>query len=217
MTAKDQLSAYERWELHDFQGGGSGRKPRRAAPASATAPAEGVKLPTAEDIERIHAQAHTDGYAAGYEEGTARARSEAMRLNSMVENLDAALATIDQQVAEELLGLALEIARQVVRQTLAAKPDVILGALREALQHLPQHHAAIFVHPDDAALVRSSLGDQLSHSSNRIVEDPALTRGGCRIEAGGSQIDASIETRWRRIAASLGMKSEWLVSEREAQ
>jgi flagellar assembly protein FliH len=215
MIARDQRSAYERWELHDFQGGQTGPRPKSTASTNAAAQAETVKLPTAEDIERIHVQAHKDGYTAGYDEGTARARAEAMRLNSLTETLESALAAMDQQVAEELLALALEVARLVVRETLSVKPEVVLGTVREALQQLPQHHAAIFMHPEDIALVRGALGDQLSHASHRLVEDSTLTRGGCRIEAGGSHIDASIETRWRRALASLGVKGDWVPCEQQ--
>ena len=195
---ESKLTAWERWELASFEG--SPTKTRTAQHEPAAVP------PTAEDIERIKQQAQQAGYAAGQ----AQARAEAQRLGVVVKQLDAALAGFEQQVAEDLLGLALELARQVVRGAIVAKPELALEVIREALAQMPHPHAAIHLHPEDASLARLHLGDQLAHAGHRIHEDPRLPRGGCLIEAAGSQIDASMATRWRRIAESLGATSEWL-------
>lgn len=210
MIAKERLTAYERWELHDFSRARNQATNRSADTSAPAQPAEVVTLPTAADIERIHNQAHKDGYTAGYDEGVARVRMEAMHVNSLIENLDTALARLDQQVAEEVLTLALELARQVVRQAIAVRPELVLTVVREALQQLPHHHAAVFLHPEDASVVRTSLGDQLTHAGHRIFEDTTVTRGGCRVEASGTQIDATLETRWRRVVESLGAKGTWI-------
>lgn len=201
---KENLTAWQRWELGSFD-------QKKAAPA-APPKREGAasRLPTAEDIDRIHRDAHKQGYDAGYEEGTARARMEALRLHTLVEQLEAALGEFDQQVAEELLGLSLEVARQVLRQTIAARPTVILDVVREALAQLPHQHAALYLHPEDASLVRSYLGDQLAHLGHRILEEPGIARGGLRMEAGGSHLDASVEMRWKRVIEGMGATGEWV-------
>jgi hypothetical protein len=36
-----------------------------------------------------------------------------------------------------------------------------------------------------------------------LIEDPTISRGGVRIEAAGSQIDATVQTRWRRVMDNL--------------
>jgi len=56
----------------------------------------------------------------------------------------------------------------------------------------------LFVHPDDAVLIRAELSDQLANNNWRLVEDANLTAGGCRVELGASEVDATLETRWRR-------------------
>lgn len=197
----ENLTAWQRWELGSFD--------QKKIPGNGSQRAAGG-LPTAADVERIHHDAHKQGYEAGYEEGTARARMEALRLHTLVEQLDGALGDFDQQVAEELLRLSLEIARHVVRQAIAVRPAVIIEVVREALAQLPHQHAAIFLHPEDASLVRSFLGDQLAHLGHRIYEEASLSRGGLRMEAGGSHLDASVETRWRRVIEGMGAASEWI-------
>lgn len=199
---KENLTAWQRWELGSFD--------QKRSAAGALPKAAGGQLPTADDIERIHRDAHKQGYDAGYEEGTARVRMEAMRLHTLVEQLEAALTVFDRQVAEELLGLSLEVARQVVRQTIAARPNLILDVVRDALAQLPHQHAAIYLHPEDVSLVRSYLGEQLAHAGHRIFEEATLSRGGLRMEAGGSHLDASVAGRWRRVLEGIGADEDWI-------
>lgn len=165
--------------------------------------------PTADDIERIHEEARKEGYASGYDESTARGRVEAMHFNTLVQNLETALTTLDQEVAEEILTLSIELARQMVRHTLAVKPESVAEMVREALLQLPQGHATLHVNPEDLALIRDYLGEQLSHGGHRLMEDAAIARGGVRIDAAGSQIDATLQTRWRRIMDNLGRQIPW--------
>jgi flagellar assembly protein FliH len=199
---KENLTAWQRWELGGFdqkKGTSSGQQKTSAG-----------SLPTADEVERIHRDAHKQGYDAGYEEGTARARMEALRLHTLIENLEGALGELDQQVTGKLLDLSLEIARQVVRQSIAARPTVILEVVREALTQLPHQHAAIYLHPEDASLVRSYLGDQLAHLGHRIFEEATIARGGLRMEAGGSHLDASVENRWKRVLDGMGVADDWI-------
>ena len=172
-------------------------------------PSAHIHLPTADDIERIHDEARKEGYAAGYEEGTARGRMEAMQFHSLVEGLENSMTSLDREVADEILALATELARQMVRQTLNGRPEAVVDLIREALLQLPQNHALIHLNPEDAEMVKEYLGEQLSHAGHRLVEDVTITRGGVRIDASGSQIDATVQTRWRRILDTLGRNVAW--------
>jgi flagellar assembly protein FliH len=203
-------TAWERWELASFDAPGT---PGSAAAARNSAPAGmPLKPSAAEEIEQLRQQARNTGQAEGYAEGRAQALKEAKRLAALAEQLDSALNAFDQQVAEDLLALALDVARQVIRQSLAVKPELLLETVREALVQMPHQHANIILHPEDASLVRTYLGEQLAHAGQRILEDPRIERGGCLIEAAGSQIDASLATRWRRVVENLGSNAEWLGS-----
>jgi len=197
------LTAWERWELAAFD---EAARPV-AVPDKDAPPA--VKLPTVEEVEQIREQARQEGYQAGYSEGQGKARDEAQRLARATARLDAAINGLEDQVAEELLALAVEIGRQVARSELSAQPAILLNVIREALALLPHQHAAIFLNPEDASLARSYLGDQLTHAGHRIHEDPKLQRGDCVLEAGGSHIDATVATRWRRTLEGLGLDAAW--------
>jgi flagellar assembly protein FliH len=216
---KEKLTAYERWEMAAFDEGERAAQAAKSAQSNTTVTTEtepGLALPTAEEIERIHHEAHVAGYAAGhaegYEAGCAAARAEAEQLQALCSNLEMQLQALDQQVAEGLLDVAVEIARQVLRQSLKLKPELLLPVVREAIAALPLHqgHPALFLHQEDAALVRQQLGEQLNHNGWRILEDGSLTRGGCRIESGASEVDATLEARWRRVLEAIGTNADWL-------
>jgi flagellar assembly protein FliH len=64
-------------------------------------------------------------------------------------------------------------------------------------------------------LTRSYAGEQLSHSGHRIHENAKLARGDVMIEAGSSQIDASLATRWRRVLATIGQDTPWLADDKD--
>ena len=128
--------------------------------------------------------------------------------------LDDALQQADQAIAEDLLGLALEIAKQMVQESLRVKPELMLNIVRAALNELPHfnQHAHVILHPDDAALVRARLGEQLSHAGWKIIDDSSMARFGCRLETAHSQVDATLATRWKRLAASIGQDNSWMES-----
>jgi flagellar assembly protein FliH len=219
---KNQASgAFRRWELGAFDA--PAPVPLAADPVpepimpeampevpTAVEIAPGVSLPTLEDVERIEQEARKEGYAAGYEEGSARGRIEAAQLHQLVQSLDGALRDFDTEVANELQALAVEIARQVVRDTLAVRSEAVLGVVREALAQLPQQNATLRVHPNDAHLIAQYLAEQGTPETHRIVEDASVTQGGVLIESAGSQIDARLETRWRRIVEGIARQNtEW--------
>jgi len=236
------VGAYQRWEPTAFDAPPA-PEPQPEPIAAEDAPQDhveppalppGFHFPTAEDFERMHEEAraagqqegyaegqaagHAEGLEAGraqgYEEGKARAQTEAEQLRTLADNLDAALTRIDEEVAEELLTLSIEIARQVLQHTLAVQPESLIDTVRAALQQLPQAHAQIRLHPDDIALVREHLGEQLGHGGHRLIEDSTLARGGCKVESSGAQIDASMDTRWRRVLESLGREdAAWKTDE----
>ena len=201
---KERLTAFQRWEMGSFD-----RPPAAEQVVPDPISDERVRLPTADEVEAIHHEAHKAGYAAGYEEGTARARMEALRFHTLAEELGQALTQVDQSVADNLVSLAVEVAEQMVRQSLSIKPDLVLATVREALQQVFHPQATVHLHPEDAALLRRFADEQPSHAGHRIFEDEAISRGGCRVEAEGSQIDATMETRWRRIIENLGRSSDW--------
>ena len=222
---KKDLMAYQRWSANSFE-----TKPMATKVANQSAPETSghieeeiittMGLPTAADIERINENARNEGYQAGFEEGrqageqaqAAAMASELARLSGLISNLQDAIASMDQTIGEQVLDLALEVASQVIRGTIKVQNDVLLPLIREAISALPLHHGHVMLHlnPADALTIREQIGDQLQQTGTQIVDDVTITPGGCSLKAGTSEIDATIETRWKRVLEAIGTEPiEW--------
>lgn len=193
----EQLGACHRLQLPNV---GSG---------AAEGPSSGGGVITVEELHQIQRQAYEEAYAQGLEEGRAAGRDDiaqqARQLQDVLDKLGAPLAEVDDQVLEELVQLAVAVARHMVRRELKADPGQVVAIVREALEQLPvaSTDVRLHLHPQDAALIRESLPLKDGETRWQIVESPVLSRGGCRVETGISQIDATVETRFAAIVAAL--------------
>lgn len=170
------------------------------------------------DLDALEREAWENGYAAGREAGLEAVRREQQaqldeldqrlrRWAQILELLAQPLRELDEQVEGQLAQLAGAIARQVVRREIRTQPDQIVAVIRETVALLPvaTRDVRVHLHPDDATLVRERLREPGAEGAWRIVEDPVLARGGCRVTTENSTIDARVEQRLgAAIAAVLG-------------
>lgn len=210
-------TAYERWEMSSFaQGHGQDQLPTR--PQSLKKREQAMMPEIQQQLAVLAENARQEGYAAGLQQGQADGMQQALAamqsdkqaLAALTAALNQAAQKSEQQIAEHLLQLAMDLACAMLKSTLAADTAAILPIVREAVQALPyvQQPARIRLHPQDAAAVRHYLTEETAEPW-RIVEDAHVERGGCFIETGANQVDASNATRWKRIADALGQKNEW--------
>lgn len=172
--------------------------------------AEGYQQGLEQGLQEGQQQGLQQGLEQGQAQGLQIVQEQAEQLAGVVNKLREAVTEVDQAVAEELVALAIEVARQIVHRTLAEYPDTILETVRRALQQLPQNAISIHLHPEDAALVQQHLAEQLEHGEHHIVEDAQLSRGDCVLETATSRVDATLHTRWRRVLADLGQEQvDW--------
>lgn len=212
---KEQLTAYQRWELLGLEEGGSAAQVR---PQSVEEVA--VSLPTAEELEQMHQQAaqegfktgHEEGYKAGYEMGRKAGEADAKRFAELVTALDGEILRQDEKLSSELLNLSLAIAKQMLRTALKVKDGLVLEVLREAVNALPELNGRlrVIVHPDDLEAVGAYLDEEHAHFSARVMADGKIERGGFRIETSHSEVDGELPTRWQEIIDCLGSDSTWL-------
>jgi len=198
------------------------RAPAQAAAAAAAVPQ--LQLPTAAELEELREAARAEGYAEGLEEGRAAGHAEALdqgRLDAAAEieslravaaSFTTALAEADEAIASDVLDLALHLARSMVRTAFEVRPELIIPIVREAIEYLPvlQQPAVLALNPDDIEIVRAGLGDEIDKGGWRVVADPQIARGGCKVDTASNQIDATSQARWTRLSHSLGKNVEWL-------
>ncbi len=168
---------------------------------------------TRAELERLHAQAKQEGYDAGFASGRdagladsqARIRDLEHRLIAMIAALEDPLQAADEAVIDRIARLSISLARRLVRRELRTSRDEVVGVVREALSVLPVglREVRLHLHPEDARLVREALAPPEGSAAWQIVEDPVISRGGCRISSQTSQVDATLETRFNRVINSM--------------
>ena len=189
-------------------------------------------VPDAAEIESLlqqaRAQAHAEGLAQGLAQGRAEATQEwqqrmdsyaagagrdaAQRLQALVARCDDSLQALEQNMAAEVLQLACDIARQVVRQELACKPEALLPVVREALDMLVTEGRAVTVrlNPADWEVLDAPLRAEHGAAGKlQWLADASVPAGDVRVDSGGAVIEAGLDSRWRRAVAALGLVSSW--------
>lgn len=224
---KEEMTPYQRWELASFN--------EEPEPEPEPLPVEEdleepppVPQLTAEQLDAIREAARQEGFAEGREHGLQAGRSEGYmaglqqgqtEVNEVIQhfrqiavNFSTEVSQCSESMAPELLELALDLAKAMLKTALQVRPELVLPTVTAALQTLPvlQLPATLTLHPEDAALVRQHLGEELLQQGWRIDDDAHMERGGCRVETRTNQIDASPQTRWKRLGESLSKQLDWL-------
>lgn len=204
---KESLTELRRAEFGDL----SGPKSRmRTAPGHPEQPAG----PNSSSLARVKEEAYREGLEAGQRQAEASLGAERAALRELSSGLTELIGDFEQGLANDVLSVSLELAKLIVRHSLKVKPDLVLSVIREAVSSLPgvDGQTTIHLHPSDATLLRELAENdkQLGELGWRIVEDPQIERGGCRLEAATTEVDATLETRWRRIIAALGRDDPWI-------
>lgn len=138
-------------------------------------------------------------------------RETAQRLNEVLHAAQASAQGLSQQMASDLLQLAVDIARQVVRQELRCNPQALQPVVAEALDMLGAETkpALVRLNPEDFKQLEAHLRAALPHPKVEWLADPSVPAGGCLVESQGAQIDGSLARRWQRAVAALGLVSTW--------
>lgn len=166
----------------------------------------------AQELEAREAQQRAE--ARGYEAGLARAQSEvrarATVLEERIKRLDEVLGLLarpleqlDAEVERELVQLAVAVGKQLARRELTIEPGQVIAIVREALAQLPAaaRDVRVHLHPQDATTVRERLSAPSAERVWTVIDDPALSRGGCLVQSESSRVDARFESRVAAIAA----------------
>lgn len=215
------VSAYARFipreELQDVQAWRPGSLGGQPEPQARQEPAESPLPSWRAHLAAVRQEGYEEGYRDGLIalEGFKKSYADQMseRVGQLLRSFDGELSALESEMAQALAHTAVLLARQVLRDELQARPEAVAQVAREALDTIAAsaRQVTVRVHPDDLPLVGNVAQDTLQARGARLLADPAITRGGCRVESDLGAVDASIETRWARAAASLGQDIAWSV------
>ncbi|MDO4905143.1 MAG: FliH/SctL family protein [Lautropia sp.] len=184
-------------------------------------PAEREKRAAAEVAEKALARQIESAWQNGREAGLAEAKAELQaelerigmdargRCNALLKNFEQGVHVLEDQLAERVLALALQFGQQIACQHLHSVPDSISGVLNDALQQLGRQYRAldVMVHPDDVETARQWLDLHHPELTVKVLGNPTMSPGGCRLDAGTMTVDASLQTRIERAYAGMGIRA----------
>jgi flagellar assembly protein FliH len=183
----------------------------------------------AEELERLRARAHAEGFTAGHVEGmqaaesvvaeverAAEARlaevqarwerrmvSATAALGAAARQLDEAAIPVADDIRESIIGTVLTLVEEMLGRELALATHPVLDAVRRALTFVPADTPAVVrLHPDDLAELPAGTLDELPDSV-LVVPDATVERAGAVVESGPRRIDAQLSSALERVQAVL--------------
>ncbi len=149
-----------------------------------------------------------DAHRAGFAEGESAARREiepvVERLARAIESLASMRGRLRRLAEEDVVRLAMAIARRILRRELAVDPQAVEGLAQAALQRLQSEETArVRVHPALAQALVSALGRVAPGQAIEVVADAGREAGDVVFETERGNLDASVETQLQEIERGL--------------
>jgi flagellar assembly protein FliH len=126
------------------------------------------------------------------------------RLAQTLDELKALRETMVRQTEQQMVSLALAIARRILRREAAVDQDLLVAMARVALERLGESGTAtIRLNPEDYGATVQRHGDHWAGARVKVVADPGVSRGGCLVESEFGFIDASVDAQFDQVAHAL--------------
>lgn len=178
-----------------------------AADALRGAAKTGAHLLTAAQLDALERQVKDEAKQRGYEEGLAAGKAEVAARIARLDALAAAFMHpfqgLEQAVESEIVKLAIDLTRHLVRREIGHDPAVLHAAVADCLAVLATNvrDVTLYLHPDDAALVRAEWPGG-AEQRFKMATDPKLGRGDLRVASSSSLVDGTIAARCAEIVAA---------------
>lgn len=171
---------------------------------------EGKEAGFSRGVEEGTAQGIKEGLQKGTEQGLQQGLAAGQQQidelistwESLIERLHHPLEKLDDNVEHQLVLLATELAEQVARCEVQTNPQIILQALKQAVEALPvsEQTLKILLHPDDLQFVQTAYSPEICEKRGWDLQgDPVLARGDCQIHTKTSSIDYAFSHRIEQV------------------
>jgi flagellar assembly protein FliH len=149
-----------------------------------------------------------DAYKRGLADGEERSAEKAQRevagiterVSRSIESLATLRARLRREAEQDLIKLAMAIARRVLNRELSIDPESIHGLVKVALDRLlAKEVSRVRVHPDHEEAVRRALHQREPSRQIPVTADHTLRFGDVIFETSQGSLDASVETQFKEI------------------
>lgn len=151
----------------------------------------------ASEIER---QAYEKGFGEGKQEGLKVAAEKAREIERLLAAIENERATLYGRYEQDVIGLVMAMVEKLVNHEVSVNPRVILACLKKSLTYVIEN-SIVKVHLnsiDFARIKEVGIDDpELLEGFNQLelIEDQAISEGGCMLETEFGEVDATLENR----------------------
>jgi len=156
------------------------------------------------DVEERLAAARQQGFEEGQAaiRQTCAAEVEAMqmKLARSIEELTGSRLRSRREAEQDVVALALAVARRILHRELTMAPEALLGLVKAALDKMEAREVhQVRVSRQDAAMVRQFFEQMGLPQRVEVIADTSLAPGGVILESGRGLLDASVDTQLAEI------------------
>ena len=191
-----------------FDGAGTAQPGMPQIEAPPPAEAAGEQITLTEDMAVLPRAELREQLAAQYQHGLEEGREQAERglanvfkaLRQSVADLDGLRDKVFRESEEDLLKLAIMIARKVIQQEITQHPQILANIIAATITDCAGlDRISIRLNPADYAVVAADrqnfFGSLCPDTSVTLAPDETISPGGCIVDTTTGTIDAQIETQ----------------------
>lgn len=159
------------------------------------------------DYEALKAEAWSEGFRQGYDEGVRLAAEEqrdtTIRLGALLYDIVADTEGFVRGLEADVIELVLGVAEKVIGREARVDPELVVSVVRSALNEI--HDATevrIRAHPDDAAILEPRWQEMLPRrvaERSELLADELVERGGVVVETQIGYVDSQLKTRLQQV------------------
>jgi flagellar assembly protein FliH len=164
------------------------------------------------DPEQKIKAAYEQGVEEGIQKGQASVRQDVaqqleamnLRMARAIEELSGLRQRFRHEAEQDVVALALAIARRILHRELTMAPDALLGLVKAALEKIEAREVhRVRIRPEDAPMVKQFLQNMGLPQHVEVISDPGLERGAAILDSGRGSLDASVETQLAEVERGL--------------
>lgn len=154
------------------------------------------------NLSKIEREAYEKGFSAGEEAGRTLGLKKLDPVEKILLNLIQGVTQFKEaglkKAEEDILSIALAIARRILRREVEGNPEVIVKNIQLAIKKIGQTKKVLIrLHPDDLEMISQDAEDIAGSTKQEIAlrfePDTGLTPGDCIVEGEERMVDARLD------------------------
>lgn len=168
---------------------------------AAEAKTEGFAEGRAEGLETGHTEGYNKGFDTGskkaYKETLATIENERARLAAIAEELLLPMQTQQQELEQIVVDMAVNMAKKILQAELNTDPSLLFSIVNRAVNELPvgAKNIKVTLNQQDAELLAGLAEESAGITEWPVHVDNTLASGGCRVVSSESLIDFDVSAR----------------------